>query len=183
MADAQTALVDVDTLVPHPDNPKGHDLDQLAVSIRRLGFLDPLVVDMRTGLLIAGHGRREALQAMKKAGEDPPAGVAVDDGGGWQVPVYQGWRSADDNEAAAALIALNRLTETGGWQTGPLVDLLDRLAELDGGMDGVGYDSDALDELRRRLEGLGADLDDLADHYGDPDGNRALRGSPTARPA
>ena len=57
--------------------------------------------------------------------------------------------------------------EAGGWHDAALVDLLARLDAVDGGFDGVGFDSHDLDDLRALLEGVD-DLDDIADGY-DPD--------------
>jgi hypothetical protein len=178
--DAQTVATPIDEIRPHPDNPKGHDLDTLVESIRRFGFAEPIVVDQRTGLNISGHGRVEALTELRMlvaagatdANGTPyavPTGITVDDDDRWLAPVFVGWRSRDDAEAAAALIALNRTTETGGWLNEPLADLLDRLAEIDDGFAGVGFDDKDLADLRARLAGP-PDLDELAAGY-DPDGD------------
>lgn len=147
---AAVRRVALDQIEPHPENPKAHDLDVIQASIRRFGFVEPIVVDQRTGLNVSGHGRVEALQAMRAAGEPPPDGIAAD----WKAPVYVGWASASDDEARAALIALNRAGERGGWQDEPLLTLLDRLAEVDDGMVGVGFDTAEVDELRARLAEL-----------------------------
>jgi hypothetical protein len=187
--DAQIVATPIDEIRPHPNNPKGHDLDTIVASIARLGFAEPIVVDQRTGLNISGHGRVDALTELRMlvAAEatDPsgrpyvvPDGITVDDEGRWLAPVFVGWSSTDDREAEAALIALNRTTETGGWLNQPLLDLLDRLAEIDDGFAGVGFDLDDVDDLRALLAGP-PDLDALADEY-DPDGD-PYSGWPTLR--
>lgn len=146
----------VDDVQPHPDNPKAHDLDTLSASIRRFGFAEPIVIDQRTGLNLSGHGRIEALRQLRRSDEEPPDGIRIDGDGRWLVPVYAGWQSTTDNEARAALVALNRSGERGGWHENSLLDLLDRLAELDDGLDGVGWADDEIEVLRRRMEALGA---------------------------
>lgn len=54
-------LVAVDDLQDDPRNPKGHDHDALDTSIGTLGYIEPIVVDDRTGLLISGHGRKTSV--------------------------------------------------------------------------------------------------------------------------
>lgn len=156
---SSTVLTPLDDLREDPRNPKDHDLPGIMASLRRLGWIEPVVVDQRTGLLVSGHGRTEALRVMRAAGESPPAGVSD----GWGVPTFAGWASVDDDEVAAALVTLNRLTETGGWHEDQLADLLGKLADVDGGMVGVGYDRSDLDDLRARL----AELDSKSDPWGD----------------
>lgn len=141
--------VPLDEFTPHPENPKAHDLDAIITSIRRFGFADPVVVDQRTGLTVSGHGRIEALQVMRDRGDPAPDGVE-----GWKVPTYTGWASADDDDARGMIVALNRLTETGGWDDQALAGLLDQLATVDNGLDGIGYVGDDLGELRDRLDAL-----------------------------
>ena len=162
---AQIRRIAIDDITPHPSNPKAHDLGTLIDSIVRFGFVEPIVVDQRTGLNISGHGRVEALTIMRQRGDDPPAGITVDDAR-WLAPVFVGWSSTDDIEAEAALVALNRIGEAGGWEDEPLVELLTRLAEVDR-FDGVGYDEGDLEDLRALLEHQ-PDLDAIANEY-DPD--------------
>ncbi|WP_290633454.1 hypothetical protein [Aquisalimonas sp.] len=144
----EVAYTPLDEIRPHPGNPKQHDVGLIVGSLRRFGFLDPVVVDQRTGLLVSGHGRCEALRTMRDGGEEPPSGINPD---GWRVPVYVGWSSRDDDEAAAALVALNRSTEAGGWDDSALRNILDRLDEI-GRLDGVGYSEREIERLRDRLD-------------------------------
>jgi DNA modification methylase len=145
----------------NPVNPKDHRLDVIDQSVGRFGYVEPLVLDERTGMLISGHGRAETLRTMQSRGEVPPEGVRVDEEGNWMIPVVRGWASRSDLEAGAALIALNRTTELGGWVDESLLDLLDDLSDIDGGLDGVGFDLSELEELRLALGELGdEDLDD-----------------------
>lgn len=165
---AQVRRIALDEIRGADSNVKTHDVELVAASIRRFGFADPPVVDQRTGELLAGHGRVEALRQIRDDGEDPPAGI----NDAWEIPVYVGWASADDDEADAARVALNRTTEAGGWDEPGLLTLLERLSDLDDGLTGVGYDEAEVDSLRRRLDLLDADeLDPQAawDEAGMPD--------------
>ena len=140
-------------LTPDPRNPKAHDLSTIDASIGRFGMLDTIVLDGRTGHIISGHGRREALAQMEARGETPPEGVKVSDSGEWLVPAVTGWSSRTDTEAHAALIALNRTTELGGWVDEELLGLLDELSES-GDADafsGVGFGESDIDDLKRVL--------------------------------
>lgn len=156
------AQVPLDDLRSNERNPKRHELDAIAQSIRRFGFADPVVVDERTGKLAGGHGRVAALRRMRDAGEDPPDGIRRRQGS-WLVPTVRGWSSADDAEAAAALIALNRTSEVGGWELRELTDLLGSLPSLTG----TGYDDSDLADLRKRLAELDTPAPN-ADYDADP---------------
>jgi DNA modification methylase len=140
--------VDIDSVVPAERNPKRHDIDGVRRSMATLGYIDPVLHDERTGRLVGGHGRIEALQAMRDAGEPPPDGV-VTAGGVWKVPMVRGWASTDDRAADAAVVALNRYVELGGWDNQGLVDLL---RTLDGGWQAVaGYAPQAISDLEAFL--------------------------------
>lgn len=160
------------SLTADPRNPKAHDLEVIDQSIGRFGVLDPIVRDERTGYIISGHGRHKTFTAMRERGEAAPEGVQVDpESGDWLVPVVVGWASRTDAEAGAALIALNRTTELGGWVDDALLDLLDDLAETEGGFEGVGFtdeDREALQHLSYSAEEGPRDLDKLWEEVGEP---------------
>lgn len=140
--------VPIDEVVPADVNPKDHAIEELVESFRRWGFAETIVRDDRTGKLIAGHGRLEALGVMRDAGETPPSGISED----WSVPVQTGWSSRNDDEASALLIAANRLTERGGWNDGALFGMLQKIehsTEL--GLRGLGFDDRDLVEFMARL--------------------------------
>lgn len=131
-------------------NPKKHALSQVDASMERFGYTEPVLLDERTGRLVAGHGRVETLIAREAAGQAAPEGVVVDPEGKWTVPVVRGWESSDDQEAEAYLVASNRLTELGGWDSSELADML---AELDkgAGLIGTGYTPENLTDLLASL--------------------------------
>src|SRR5699024_5971856 len=90
----------LDQLQPHPANPKDHDVGAVIASIHRFGIAGPIIVDQRTGYLLAGHGRVKALKAIRDDGGTPPEGVTVaddpDNAGEWVVPVMDSWASRTD---------------------------------------------------------------------------------------
>lgn len=111
-------------VVRAPRNVKGHAKASIARSFDLFGFVEPIVVDERTGRLVAGHGRLDELQSAAAAGGAPPDGINVGDDGRWLVPVVRGWSSGDDAEAEAYLLASNRITELGGWDEVGLAEIL-----------------------------------------------------------
>lgn len=131
-------------------NPKGHDLGAIHQSIARFGFTAPLLIDERTGRLVAGHGRLAILHQMMKDGDSPPARI-VEKAGDWMVPIVRGVGFDSDDDAEAYLIADNRLTELGGWDDAVLLEALQDLAKNDA-LDGSGYDGDDIDALIAQLE-------------------------------
>lgn len=141
----------LDSLRANPDNAKLHAEDGIAAAMARFGVIDLPVLDERTNLLVAGHGRVDTLRAARDAGEEPPDGIR-DDGDDWMVPVERGWFSADDAEALAAGIALNAWVGKGGWNRPKLVDILDSIRGSDyGGLFGVGYSEEDHETMRRSL--------------------------------
>lgn len=163
-----TAYEPLRDVVPAVRNPKGHDVDRIAASIARFGFVDGAVHDGRTGRFIAGHGRLEALSAMEARGDEPPEGVVVGDRG-WEMPVQMGWSSRDDAHAEALLIMLNRGVELGGWIDADLVPMLDdlRLGDSPELLELSGFDPGQLDAMIADLAAA-ADRDAEVPAY-DPD--------------
>lgn len=143
----------VATLPAAPTNAKDHDGPAQAASVTRFGFIEPIVLDERTGSIISGHGRQADLVRRMEAGESPPDGVELAADGVWMVPVVRGWHSRDDADAKAAGVALNRVGERGGWKLDVLAETLQFLADTDTGLDGTGYNADELDDV---LAALGA---------------------------
>ena len=130
-------------------NPKAHDVGQIASSIGRFGYIEPVVLDERTGRLVAGHGRVKTVTEMQKKGQTPPEGVRLE-GKEWLVPVLRGWASRTDEDAQAYLVASNQLTTLGGWDDAQLAEVLKDLAAA-GALEGTGFDGDDVDRVLREL--------------------------------
>lgn len=169
----RTEYLPLDALKPDPRNPKAHDVETIDGSVGRFGIIDQITRDDRTGYIISGHGRTKTLRAMRDRGESPPDGVQVTADGEWLVPVNVGWASRSDAEAGAALIALNRTTELGGWVDDALLDLLDDLSDVDDGFVGVGFGEDDLEALRESLAAL--------EQEGDGEGDEPVEEEPDGR--
>lgn len=167
MSDRHIEYLKLDEIQAEPRNPREHkSIQDVIDSIRRFGFVDPIIYDERTGKMIAGHGRVEALYFLRdKWLNDPegewkiPGGITVDGQQQWSAPVVFGWASTDDNEATGLLIALNRHVETGGWNEPGLLQLLNELADSVRGLEGIGFNEDDHAALQRLVEASGEALD------------------------
>lgn len=155
-ADGQLSIryVPLDELIEDPANAKAHDEDEIRRAIERFGFVEPEIVDERTGRILAGHGRTKTLQRMsRRRGAQPPRGILVADDGRWLVPTVAGVRSEDDAEARAMLVGLNGVQESGGWNTAKLVEALAPLRDETAlQLAGTGFDFAELDRLIAEVE-------------------------------
>jgi len=164
-----TDYIPLSGLRPHPKNEgvRDHDLGVIHGSIGEHGYGSPIEVDERTGLMVAGHGRRKALLQMRDAKQDPPDGVIRAPDGDWMVPVQRGWRSRSDAQAMAYLIVNNRSQELGGWKDDGLAEVLQQLAQQDA-LIGTGYSADDVAALLSRVGGppkLGAHAGKLREKF------------------
>ncbi len=119
------------SLVPDPANARRHpdeNLEVITASLRRFGQAEPLVVQAKTGRIIAGHGR---LTAMKALGWSEADVVELD---------------VDDMTATALGIALNKSALSAEWDDEVLAKILSELRDA-GAMDGVGFSDADVDEL------------------------------------
>lgn len=128
-------MVAVETLHTHPRNVNQGDIGAIHTSIDDNGFYGACVVQKSTGAILAGNHRYQAAVVAKL-----PA-----------VPVI--WVDIDDDAALRILLADNRTTRLGGDDPNALAELLKELVGTERGLEGTGYDGDALDSLLADLEG------------------------------
>lgn len=180
MTTRHIVYMDVRKLEPADRNPKDHDLPTIIALLRRFGFRTPAELDERTGKLLAGHGRRQAVMRMWENGEPPPAGVIVDDDGEWLVPVLRGGtETVNDTEAEAYIIGHNKSGESGGWINRTLAEMLEDVITEDAPLqETLGFSFDDIDELLRKIdpETIGEQDPDKPQSSGapDPDPHMAL---------
>jgi len=128
--------VALDALHLDPANARAHDevnLASIRASLERFGQAEPLVVQEKTGRVIAGNGR---LAVMKQLGYEACDVVKLD---------------VDDLEATALGIALNRTAELAEWDQPVLAQLLKEL-RAGGELDGLGFEESDVDALLAELE-------------------------------
>ncbi|MFH0902121.1 MAG: hypothetical protein V2A73_15935 [Pseudomonadota bacterium] len=153
-------------VVRAPRNPRWHADKDIQASIEAFGYVQPAILDERTGKLVAGHGRLDALLAMKQEGKPPPPGIAVtpDD---WKLPVIRGVSFRTQEEAEAFLLADNQTTVLGGWHDDKLAAILKDLQASDQAI--IGWAQEEVDVL------LGADLELEIPTLDDPSPDDGLR--------
>ena len=124
--------VPIKSLKPYFRNPRTHTKEQvetIAASIERFGFINPILVD-ETNLILAGHGR---LAAAKMLGlKEVPVRV-----------VY----GLTEAKKRAYCIADNRIAELVGWDEKLLGHELLDLKGHDFDLAGLGFDDDELTRL------------------------------------
>jgi hypothetical protein len=114
---------------PHPGNPRRGALDEIANSLSEFGQLRPILVDA-DGTIIAGNHTWKAANDL-----------------GWTHIAIVRNNFASPEEAAAYLLADNRLSDLGDYERAELVNLLSEVEES-GVWDGTGYTPDDLAHLR-----------------------------------
>jgi len=139
--------ISLSELAKWPRNPKLHDTGMISKSIGRFGFVNPILIDERSGKIVAGHGRLEILQQMQAEGQAPPERIQ-EDGNDWKAPIIRGLRFNSDSEAEAYLVADNKLVELGGWDDQSLSEILKDLSEQgEDAFDGLGFNQVEIEAL------------------------------------
>ena len=130
----------------HPDNPKDHSISDITNSMMTLGYREPVMIDERSGLLAAGHGRLKTLSSMYQQQMDVPQDIQVN-GDDWMVPVVRGSEFTAE-QLQAYLVASNELTMAGGWDEPKLAELLQGVAGVSEELlVSTGFSGEKLDEL------------------------------------
>jgi len=131
-------------LRPRAANPRTHSkkqIRQIADSIQRFGFINPVLIDRDNGI-VAGHGRVEAARLL---------GLET-------VPTIR-LEALSEAEIRAYVIADNRLAELAGWDREILALELQGLLALDLELDVTltGFDTPEIDILIGELAADGED--------------------------
>jgi len=125
-------------LIDDEQNPRTHDarnLEAITSSLERFGQVEPIIVQAGTLKIIAGHGRKAALEAM---GETTAQVLELE---------------LEDLDAKDLAIRLNRSGELAGWDRDRLGEILTEL-EGEGRARDLGFSAAELDELLLELEDL-----------------------------
>jgi len=134
-------------LQPRASNPRTHSkkqIRQIATSIERFGFTNPVLID-GTGGIVAGHGRVEAANLL---GIDTVPTIRLED--------------LTDAQIRAYVIADNKLAENAGWDRELLAIELQGLFDLDFDLSLTGFETPEIDIL------IG-ELTEARDEEGDDD--------------
>jgi DNA modification methylase len=133
-------------LKPRASNPRSHSarqIRQIATSVEKFGFVSPILVDARNGI-IAGHGRLAAAKLLRMA--DVPT-VCVGHLTQAQIRAY--------------VIADNKIAENAGWNRTLLtLELKELEAELDFDITVTGFEVAEIDIMLGEIDELRADEGD-----------------------
>ena len=139
-------MVNIDTLIPAEYNPRIElkpgmpEYEKLKNSIQEFGYVEPIIVNDRTGKVIGGHQR---INVLKDLGYKEVEVVHVD---------------LDEAHEKALNVALNKIS--GNWDAEKLEDLLrDINLNTDLDVEFTGFDSDELDTIFSGSVDLPEDLD------------------------
>jgi len=124
-------MVDPATLIPHPGNPRVHQDQVLRDSVRRFGQYRAVVVNKRTGRLVAGHGTVAAFAA-ERPGE----------------PIQVSYVDVDEETADRILLIDNRASDLADNDNRLLAELLASLPDLDH----TGYTDEDRETLLRIID-------------------------------
>lgn len=141
-------------LQPRAGNPRTHSkrqIEQVAASIRRFGFTNPILID-KNGRVVAGHGRLEAAKLLGMS----------------EVPTLK-LAELSEADVRAYVIADNRLAEKAGWDRSLLGIEFKYLSELDFDFDLTltGFELPEIDALISGVD-LDEDEPDPADEVPEP---------------
>nr|DAU79986.1 MAG TPA: ParB protein [Caudoviricetes sp.] len=117
--------VPIDSLTPYQDNPRCGDLEAIKESLAANGQYRPIVVNRRTGEVLAGNHTLRAAEQL-----------------GW-TRIAVTWVDVDDETARRIVLVDNRSNDLAGYDDALLASILEDLPDLEG----TGYDKAALAEL------------------------------------
>lgn len=120
--------VPIDSIAPHPENPRRGDVEAIKRSIRKNGMYVGCVVQRSTGLILVGNHR---WQAAKELG---------------LLEVDADFIDVDDETAKRILVADNRHNEIAGWDDSSLASLLQEIQSTSG-LEGTGFSDLDLEKL------------------------------------
>ena len=129
----EALLVPIDSLHPHPRNPRRGNVVEIEKSLVRFGQVRP-VLALADGTIVAGNHTWKAAKAR-----------------GWTHIARVAHEFETEQDARDYLLADNRLPELGDYEREELIELLSEVEEQDR-WDGTGYRSDDLEQLRRLEE-------------------------------
>lgn len=141
----QVERVPIDSVRPHPRNPRIGDVDLIASSLRAHGQYVPIVVQRSTGYILRGNHTHKGLKQNGSATVDI---VRID---------------VSDAQAVEILLMDNRASDHAVYDDAVLADLLRQIDDLPP----TGWTADELDDILLRL--TPASLDDMADALGEHD--------------
>lgn len=142
---AFTELVELHKIQPNPRNPNKHgtrQVDMLAKIIDYQGQRLPLIISKRSGFLVSGHGRLQALQKL-----------------GWEKAAVDFQDFESEAQEFAHLIADNKIAELADHDDNFMIEGIKEL-ELEGmDFELLGLSDFDINQLPPEVKNTGAELD------------------------
>lgn len=129
----RTESVPIDSVTPHPSNPRRGDIARIERSLRDHGQYAPIVIHEQTGHILVGNHRWRVMKEKL----------------GWS-HVDARFISCTEAKALQILAMDNRSSDDGTYDDAELLALLEAIG--DGDLAAAGYGVDDLDDLLARLE-------------------------------
>ena len=162
MSELNIEWIKLSDLQVEPENPKEHEVEKIMLSIERFGFINPFIKNYHTGKLLAGHGRKKALELMQQKQLTMPEQLKEVEGD-WLVPVVSGVNIENEEDAMAYIIADNRLEELGGWNNPELLEAIETIQDSTPDLEDIGITEDYVSELFSSVEEGPIDFTDIVD--------------------
>lgn len=136
----RTESVPIKSIKTYDKNPRIGNVDLIAESLDKSGQFKPIVVNERTGMILAGN---HTFLAARKLG--------------W-TDIYASFVDVDDETARRIVLADNKTADAGTYDDTLLAELLASLPDIEG----TGYNVAELDDLIKGINGsVNQTLDDL----------------------
>lgn len=145
---ARIELWPIERVLPYAGNPRAHPEEQilrLCRSIQTYGFINPILLDQSSGVILGGHGR---LEAARRLGFEAVPVVPVE--------------HLSPAERRAYVIADNRLAELSTWDDERLRKELEALGAELPELPELGFDLGEIRDLLRPPKATPADADEPA---------------------
>lgn len=148
-------FVALDSLEPHPSNPRRGDVELIAESIDRNGFYGAVLVQRSTRRIVAGEHRWRGVRLLRERGVTVTHPVESNGSGdplprkplpADTVPVL--WLDVGSEEATRIMLADNATADSATYDDRALADLLKSVDDLTG----TGFAQDDVAELLARMD-------------------------------
>lgn len=125
--------VPIDTIHPHPENPREHRLEHIAAMLQEHGQRSLIIVDSRDGTILKGNGTWQAAKML-----------------GWDHIAVLPESFEDSPKAVAYMLGDNKASDHASYQRRKLMDVLTAMYEGPGLM-GTLFDAADLEDLREEF--------------------------------
>lgn len=120
----------LDALTPYPNNPRRGNIKLIAESLSEYGQYKPIIVNKLNNQILVGNHTHAAAKSL-----------------GW-TEIEVAYVEVDEETAAKIVLVDNRASDLGGYDNNALLELLERLNDLEH----TGYGDDEYDDVLARIE-------------------------------